>query len=498
METLDQLVKQRLTNLEAARSAGRDPYRTAFVRERTVREALERSEGDPPVRTAGRVTALRAHGKSTFADLKDSTGKIQLYFSQEALGEAYADLKALDVGDIIGVGGSRFATRTGEPTLKVGEWVLLAKALRPLPEKWHGLKDVETRYRKRYLDLAANPDSRRVFEVRGRLVRGIRRLLDERGFLEVETPIMQPVPGGAAGRPFRTRHAALGMDLYLRIAPELYLKKLLVGGFDRVYELGRTFRNEGISTRHNPEFTMLEVYEAYGDCRSMMALTEEVITALARELTGGLSVPFGGRAIDLTPPWKRVSFAELAAERCGMRPGDSLEAMVEKLRGAGALPKETPTKKLARNQIAKLILDWADRVTAQEAAAPVFVTEFFEIFSPLARSLPDKPGLADRFELFIGQLELANGYSELNDPIEQRRRFEASQALGDEQAQRVDEDFLEALEYGMPPAGGLGIGLDRLTMLLADRPTIRDVILFPTLRPDSGRVRQPGVEADAG
>ncbi len=488
MDNLDPLIQQRVTKLESVRKSGLDPYRTPFDRDGSLQEILARFAEEKNIRAAGRLTAVRAHGKSTFSDLRDQMGKIQLFFSENILGpDRYAELSNLDMGDVVAVSGACFTTKTGEPTLRVTSWALLAKALRPPPEKWHGLKDIELRYRKRYLDLLANSETRELFRQRSRMVSTIRRFLDERGFLEVETPMMQPLAGGAAGRPFKTRHNALGMDLFLRIAPELYLKRLLVGGLDKVYEINRNFRNEGLSTRHNPEFTMLEVYEAYGDCTSMMKLTEELVAAAARGTTGGLKIQWDGKEIDLTPPWRRVSFADLAAKRCGIAPTDSLEAMVEKLRAKGQLREIAEGAKLAKTQLAKLVMDWLDDLLAHEKGAPVFVTEFFEIFSPLAKSIPDKPGLADRFELFIGGLEVANAYSEQNDPIEQRRRLKASQELGGEQAQPVDEDFLEALEHGMPPAGGLGVGIDRLAMLLTGQPSIRDVILFPTLRPDADK-----------
>ncbi len=484
METLDQLIKQRLTKLKVAQQGGFDPYLTPFERDGSVGEILSAFSEEKQVRAAGRLTALRAHGKTTFGDLKDQSGRIQLYFSQEILGERYDSLEELDLGDIVALTGTCFKTKTGEPTLRISHWSLLAKSLRPLPEKWHGLKDVELKYRKRYLDLIANPEAAETFAMRSRIVSGVRRFLDGRGFMEVETPIMQPIPGGAAGRPFQTHHQALGMDLYLRVAPELYLKRLLVGGFDKVYELGRSFRNEGLSTRHNPEFTMLEVYEAYGSCASMMTLTEEMIAALTQELKGTLQIQWGDKSLDLTPPWKRVSFAELAQKKCGIKPEDSLEEMAEKLKAKGHLKGEA-VEKIPKNQLVNLIMDWVDEVTCQNEKSPVFVTEFFAPFSPLAKSLPKHPEIADRFELFIGGLEVANAYSEQNDPLEQRHRFESSQGLGSEQSQRIDEDFLEALEYGMPPAGGLGIGVDRLTMLLTQQTSIRDAILFPTLRPDT-------------
>ena len=505
METLEQLFNQRLTKLKAVRESGVDPYQTAFERDGSVQEILDRFQENQDFKVAGRLTALRGQGKIVFGDLKDQTGKIQLFFSEEILQEKYPLVTStLDLGDIVGVSGTAFTTSRGERTLRVKEWILLSKAFRPLPEKWHGLQDREIRYRKRYLDLLSNAEARDLFQKRSQVVSGIRRFLDERNFLEVETPMMQPIPGGAAGRPFETHHNALGMKLYLRIAPELYLKRLLVGGFDRVYELNRSFRNEGLSTRHNPEFTMLEVYEAYGNCASMMTLTEEMVTGLAQELHRSLRIPFGEKTIDLTRPWKRVSFAELAKKECGIKPTDSIADMVARLlkkRGGRSheIEKDTegvPTgikseqwtedklEKIPKNQLANLALRWLDELSLTEKSVPVFVTEFFEIFSPLAKSLPGKPGVADRFELFIGGMEVANAYTELNDPIEQRKRFLAQKEMGVEEAQVIDEDFLEALEYGMPPAGGLGVGIDRLTMLLTAQASIRDVILFPTLRPE--------------
>ncbi len=476
METLDQLRNQRVTKLEALRASGTDPYKTPFERDGSIGQFLEPFSEGKQLRVAGRLIALRAHGKSTFGDLRDQTGKIQLLFSQETLGDKYAQLEALDMGDILWVEGACVTTRTGEKTIRVSDWKLLAKALRPLPEKWHGLQKVELRYRQRYLDLVSNPETRKTFEARSHIVSGIRRFLDEKGFLEVETPMMQAIPGGAAGRPFVTHHNALDMDLYLRIAPELYLKRLLVGGFDKVYEINRNFRNEGLSTRHNPEFTMLEVYEAYGNCASMIEMTEELVTSLVQKLHGKLQVEFGGKVIDFTRPWKKVSFAKLVGEKFGITPGDSMEAMAKKIKkDAGAIPK---------NQLGRIVLESLDDMFEHEAGAPVFVTEFLKIFSPLAKSLPGQPHVADRFELFIAGIEVANAYSEQNDPLEQRQALVGSQELGGEQAQAVDEDFLEALEYGMPPAGGLGIGIDRLVMLLTGQPSIRDVILFPTLKPE--------------
>jgi len=488
METLDQLKQQRVTKLETLRKAGSDPYQTPFARGSTVAEILASFAEEKETRAAGRLTAIRTHGKNTFADLKDGTGRIQLFFSQERLGEEYAKLELLDLGDIIGAEGACVTTRTGEKSIRITGWQLLSKALRPLPEKWHGLHNVEIRYRQRYLDLLANAQTRKTFEQRSRIVSCLRRFLDGKGFLEVETPMMQPIPGGAAGRPFKTHHNALDMDLYLRIAPELYLKRLLVGGFEKVYEINRNFRNEGLSTRHNPEFTMLEVYEAYGNCATMMALTEEMVRFVAQKTLGTLKIQYGDQTIDLEKPWKRVSFAQLAKEKAGINPEDSLEDMVGKLFERGQIiPADTESfdsKKFSKNQIAKTVMLWLDTISSGELTAPVFVTDFFSILSPLAKSIPNRPAVADRFEFFMGGIEVANAYSEQNDPLVQRERLKASQELGGEQAQAMDEDFLEALEYGMPPAGGLGIGIDRLVMLLTGAPSIRDVILFPTLKPD--------------
>ncbi len=443
---------------------------------------MDRFQDGQTLRAAGRLTALRGQGKIAFGDLRDQTGKIQLFFSEEDLKEKYALVSdVLDLGDIVGVRGASFTTKRGERTIRVSEWSLLSKAIRPPPEKWHGLQNQELRYRKRYLDLLANPDSKEIFLKRTKLVSGIRRFLDGRGFLEVETPMMQPIPGGAAGKPFKTHHNALGMDLYLRIAPELYLKRLLVGGFDRVYELNRNFRNEGISTRHNPEFTMLEVYQAYGNCASMMELTEEMITTLAQELRGSLQFEFAGKPLDLTRPWSKFSFAQEMEKKYGIRPGDSVDEWAKKL-SANGIKLEIPVgKKLSRSWLLNFI---AELFEPESDKHPTFVVDYFAEFSPLAKSQPGKPELADRFELFIGGMEVANAYTELNDPIEQRKRLEAYADQAKEYSQTIDEDFLEALEHGMPPAGGLGIGIDRLSMLLTGQDSIRDVVLFPTLRPE--------------
>lgn len=427
---------------------------------------------------AGRIMAARLHGKSIFYDLKDSTGKIQAYIKEDALGsDSFSFIKSnVDIGDFVGVSGDTFKTRTGEPTIVVKTFKVLSKSLRPLPEKWHGLKDVETRYRQRYVDLIVNDEVKNTFIARSKIVSGIRRFLDSKGFLEVETPMMQSIPGGAAGKPFKTHHEALDIDLYLRIAPELYLKRLLVGGFEKVYEINRNFRNEGISIKHNPEFTMLEVYEAYSDCAGMMRLTEEMITSLAKEVAGKTEIEFNGRTIDLSR-WERVSFADLMREQFGIVPEDSPEEWIKKLRNKGIVIEG---KDVSRTQIINIV---GELVEPKAHNHPIFVVDMFREMCPLAKTKADNPSLTDRFELYMGGMEIANAYSELNDPIEQKARFiDEIKGAGDKR-RVMDEDFVTALEYGMPPAGGLGIGIDRLVMILTNSPSIRDVILFPQLKP---------------
>ena len=435
------------------------------------------------VTSAGRLTDKREHGKVIFIDIRDQEAKIQVYIKADVLGQETFELfSSLDIGDLLIVEGELFKTRTGEPTIKAEGLSLVSKSLRPLPEKWHGLKDVEIRYRQRYVDLIANPDVRKVFTQRAKVVSAIRGYLDKKGYLEVETPMMHPIPGGAAGRPFKTHHNEHDMDLYLRIAPELYLKKLLVGGFEKVYEINRSFRNEGVSTRHNPEFTMLEVYAAYSDCAGMMRLVEDLVVGTAQEVFGSLKFEFQGKAVDLTPPWKRYSFAEVVKEKFGIVPEDAAELMLEKLHKAGRALNE---KRLSRSQVARIV---EDLLQEEQDFSPAFFSDYFSILCPLAKNKPDNPHISERFELFIGGMEVANAYSELNDPIEQRQRLEeeVSEAKPDAGASRmVDEDFITALEYGMPPAGGLGIGIDRLVMILTNQPSIRDVILFPLLRPEA-------------
>jgi len=480
------LVWQRREKLARLRQAGEDPFQqTRYDRTHelaAIRRDFQSLTGKT-VRVAGRLIRRRRHGKATFADLQDGSGTIQLLFRVNQLGEEqYATLGELDDGDLIGAEGEVMETRSGEITVSVSGYILLAKALRPLPEKWHGLRDVELRYRRRYLDLISNEDARRVFEVRSRVIGSIRRFLDERGFLEVETPVMQAVAGGALARPFITHHNALGIDLHLRIATELYLKRLVVGGIDRVYEIGRVFRNEGMSTQHNPEYTLLEAYQAYADYRDIMELTESMVARAASEVLGTQTIVYQDREIDLTPPWKRVRLLESIAERANVGEEDMLSA--ESARGVCrrlGLPCDPDL------HLSTMVNNIFEEVVQPTLVQPTFVTDYPTAISPLAKARTDDSSLAERFEAFAAGMELANAFSELNDPEEQRRRFEEqakSRAAGDEEAHPMDEDFLMAMEYGMPPTGGLGIGIDRVVMLLTDVTSIRDVILFPQMRPE--------------
>ncbi len=476
MEEVNELIEQRHINLDKMKSRGMDPFGGVFKGVSGIASIKEAFEEGKEVRIAGRIMARREHGKSAFMDVKDRTERIQVYFRKDFLGDdAFENLKAVDIGDIIGVDGKLFLTRSGEKTLQVTSFKMMSKSLHPLPEKWHGLKDVETRYRQRYVDLIVNDAAREKFIRRITLIKNIRENLNGKGFLEVETPMMHPIPGGAAGKPFKTHHEALDMDLYLRIAPEIYLKKLLVGGLERVYELNRSFRNEGISTRHNPEFTMMEVYQAYSDCDGMMALTEDIIRSAAREILGTEKFMYQGREIDLTE-WKKVSFADLMYSNFGIRAEDPLEDWVAKLKKKGM---EIDGKKVSKTQIINIV---GELVEPEAGTHPVFVVDMFKELSPLAKEKPSAPGLVDRFELYMGGMEIANAYSELNDPIEQEKRFK-SQVEADPDAM-IDEDFLRALRYGMPPAGGLGIGIDRLAMILTDSASIREVVFFPHMRPE--------------
>jgi lysyl-tRNA synthetase class 2 len=467
----------RQAKLEELRQLGVDPYGGRFDGTIPIAEARERyREGESvEVRVAGRITNIRGKGKAAFLDLRDGSGRIQIYFQLNRLGEErFGVSKLLDLGDLVGVEGELEVTRTGELTVFATDFRILAKALLSPPEKWHGLRDKELRYRRRYVDLFSNPEVMETFLKRTRIVSRIRRFLEERGFVEVETPMMQSIPGGAAARPFVTHHNALEIDLYLRIAPELYLKRLLVGGMARVFEINRNFRNEGMSTRHNPEFTMIEVYQAYADYRVMMDLTEELIVALVDETQESRKVRYGELELDFTPPWPRRTFKELLEEHAGVRLGDA-DGLRAKARELQKAPEDDHPDYLAQQLF--------DEFVEPHLLQPTFVLDYPLTVCPLTKSTEHDPGLAARFELYIAGVECANAYTELNDPLEQERRF-LHQVGGEEERERLDADFLRALSYGMPPAGGLGIGIDRLCMVLTDSPSIRDVILFPLLRPE--------------
>jgi lysyl-tRNA synthetase class 2 len=491
MTELHELIRVRLEKLKALRERGVSPYPYRYDATHRSADLLERHAGletgasveGEKVSLAGRLMTVRLHGKSAFAHLQDAAGRIQVYVKLDAVGEAaYETFKLLEPGDLVGVRGYPFKTRTGEVTVHVEGFEVLCKSLHPLPEKWHGLTDVEARYRHRYVDLIVNADVRRTFEARSRVMSAVRRTLDEAGFLEVETPMMHPIPGGAAAKPFVTHHNALDMDLFLRVAPELYLKRLLVGGFERVYEINRNFRNEGISVKHNPEFTMLEAYQAYGDHEDMMALTERVISESCRAAGVPLKLKCGDVDLDLTPPYPRLPLLKALKDIGGI---DYATVTVDELkrRIAGTQMKVRHIESLSKAELAYLLFG---ELVEGKLVQPTFITEFPVEISPLAKAKRDDPALTERFELFMLGREMANGFSELNDPVDQRRRFEKQVELrkaGDEEGMFLDEDFIRALSYGMPPAGGVGIGMDRLLMVLTDSPSIRDVILFPLMRP---------------
>ncbi|HET9795892.1 MAG TPA: lysine--tRNA ligase [Thermoanaerobaculia bacterium] len=494
-----ELIRNRRKNLEAICALGHRPYPNFFPESRSVSAVVAEHEShDGPhleahpdrVATAGRVRALRTAGKAGFLDLWDGSSKIQIYVKRDVVGdEGFALYQLLDLGDWIGVEGPVFRTRAGELSIKAEKLSFLAKGLRPLPDKWHGLQNLEERYRRRYVDLVVNPDSRGVFERRAKIVSFLRRFLDARGYLEVETPMMQPIAGGAAARPFVTRHNALDMELYLRIAPELYLKRLVVGGIPRVYEINRNFRNEGISTRHNPEFTMLEFYQAYARAETLMALTEELFSEMAVVVTGSEETPWSGETISWKAPFARYTMREavLAFSRnhpkgpVGERELETADAL---LAAAQRIGTERPNR--FRGQKGKLLAEIFEAVAEDHLVQPTFIHEFPTEISPLSKQRPDAPEWVERFELYAGGMEIANGFSELNDPDEQARRFREqmeAKAGGDLEAMPYDHDYVEALEYGMPPTAGEGIGVDRVTMLFTDRSSIRDVILFPLMRP---------------
>lgn len=486
------LLIQRYEKAEALEKQGVKLYPNTFKKEIDIKEikdkygelANEELENiDQIFVIAGRIMAVRSFGKATFAHIQDQSEKIQIFLQQKDLGnEKYNFFKKLDIGDIIGVKGRPFKTKTGELTIHVLDFELVTKSLRPLPEKFHGLKDVEARYRQRYVDLIVNPSTREIFRTRTKILKLIRKFLDDRGFMEVETPMMQVIPGGATARPFETYHNALGMKLYLRIAPELYLKRLLVGGFERVYEINRNFRNEGISTQHNPEFTMLEFYMAYADYNDLFKITEEMFSSLAMEILGTQKITYQGHEIDLTPPWNKLSFYESLEKIGGLSKEDYMD-----YNRAKQLVNQLGENVKHYESLGKVQTKLFDLLVEPKLIQPHFIYHYPTEVSPLSRRNEQDPSITDRFELFIAGREMANAFSELNDPRDQRERFEEQvkeKAQGEEEAHFMDEDYIRALEYGMPPAAGEGIGIDRLVMLLTDSPSIREVILFPLLKPE--------------
>lgn len=488
MEHLSELEVRR-QKLDQLREQGIEPYPYRFEVSRSFAQIREQYEeklesgerSENSYRLAGRITGWRGKGKMTFLDLRDASGRLQAMVTVNNLGEeAYAQLKLLDIGDIVGISGQIAKTKMGELSIAATEIVLLSKSLRPLPEKYHGLTDVDLRYRQRYLDLIVNPEVKETFKIRSQVLNMIRSYLSERGFMEVETPMLHPIPGGAAARPFKTHHNALDMELYLRIAPELYLKRLIVGGFDRVFELNRNFRNEGMSTRHNPEFTMLELYQAYADYTDMMNLTEDLVSNLVQAIHGTDTISYQGQEVSFARPWKRMTMLEAVCEYAGCQPSD-----FESIEAAHAAAARAKVEVEKNAPIGKVLNDIFESVDSQ-LIQPTFITNYPREVSPLAKVHRDDPALTERFEFFITGREFGNAFSELNDPIDQKERFEAqlaAHAAGDEEAHVMDHDYVLALEHGMPPAGGLGIGIDRLVMLLTDSASIRDVLLFPHMRP---------------
>ena len=483
-EERDRLYQQRLAKLHGLREAGIDPYPARFDRADMAADVLAGFEAAPgrEVRVGGRVVGgIRRMGKATFLHLLDGSGRIQVYVKKDAVGEsAWALLDLVDVGDFVGVVGETMRTRTGEVTVQARELHMLSKSLRPLPEKWHGLQDVETRYRRRYLDLIANPEVMQVFRARSRIIHEVRNFLVERGFLEVETPVLQAIPGGGAARPFSTHYNALDRELHLRIALELYLKRCVIGGIERVFELGRNFRNEGVSLKHNPEFTMLEVYQAYADYEEIMRLTEELVSTVATRVLGSPAVTINGEAVSLAPPWERKPLRVAIYEATGIDYDEHPDA--ESLARAAL---EAGLRVQPGWSRGKLIDELLSTFVEPKITAPIFLTDYPLELSPLAKKREDRADVVERFEAFCGGMEIANAFSELNDPVDQRERFMAQIKLGaegDDETQPFDADFLEALEHGMPPTGGMGLGIDRLAMLLTGQDKIRDVILFPQLR----------------
>ena len=491
--TEDDLIQNRINKMERWRARGDEPFKYKFERSCTLAEAcaaLEEAESntddpdaiDLPVKVAGRIAAYRSQGKVAFADIRDESGKIQLFLRKNDLGDdAFEHLKDLDLGDFIGVEGTVFRTRRGEISVKATRYELLTKSLHPLPEKYHGLTDVETRFRQRYLDLISNPEVKDTFRKRIAIIQTMRDWLNERGFIEVETPMLHHIPGGATARPFITRHNTYNRDFYLRVAPELHLKRLIVGGFEKVFEINRCFRNEGVDTRHNPEFTTMELYEAYEDYLGLMDSTEEMLVAIIEQVNGSLQFEYQGETIDATPPWKRFTLFDAIREHAGidLEPLKDRRDEAAKVADGIGIPV---TKEMGYGKIVDEVM--SERVQPK-LVQPTFLYDYPLDISPLAKKKRGNPDLTERFQPFIGRLEVGNAFSELNDPIDQRERFMdqlQQREAGDDEAQYLDEDFINALELGMPPTAGLGIGIDRLAMLLTNQPNIREVILFPQLR----------------
>lgn len=481
---LERITEQRLDSLSRIRARGIDPYPHSYRPSHNIREAItlfeQQGEGSPDISLAGRIMSKRSMGKMSFLDIRDSSGRIQLSLRYDLLGrERYEFLQDIDIGDIIGAKGKLFRTRAGELTLEVSDFAMLCKSLRPLPEKWHGLADVEKRYRQRYLDLISNEESKSIFSLRSKIITAIRSFLDKQGYMEVETPVLQPHAGGALARPFVTHHHALDEDLYLRIALELHLKRLVVGGFDKVYEMGRVFRNEGISVKHNPEFTLLECYQAYSDYNDVMILVEEVLAHIAKEVLENTKLTCNGETIDLSIPWQRLHLREAIKNYCGIDFEDYPDAASLGSRMAEMGMEIDPSKGRGR-----LIDELLSTFVEPKLIQPTFLLDYPLEMSPLAKKKRGNNRLVERFEGFVGGREIANAFTELNDPVEQRDRFQQQlrEQTADEEMEIADEDFLEALEYGMPPTGGLGMGIDRLVMLFANQQSIREVILFPQLK----------------
>ena len=483
-QDVNELMQVRRNKMQSFIDKGIEPFGRRYDVTHHAQELLDQFETlgeEKVVRMAGRLMAVRGHGKASFTVVEDLSGKIQAYFRLDNLGEEkYAEFKLLDIGDIVGVEGTLFKTHRGEITIKVTDFSILAKSLRPLPEKFHGLKDVETRYRQRYLDLIVNPDVRQTFIARTKIIKSIRSYLDERGFLEVETPVLSPIAGGANARPFITHHNALDIDMYLRIATELYLKRLVVGGLERVYELGRVFRNEGIDIRHNPEFTSIEIYQAYADYNDLMDVTEGIVRQAAIDACGSTKITYEGTEIDLSS-FRRVTMNDAVAEVTGK---DFSKA--QSVEEARAMADELGVPTEGKNSIGEIMYEVFDEKVESTLIQPTFVTQYPTEVSPLSKRNKENPAFTDRFEAFVYGRELANGFSELNDPIDQEQRFidqQKARENGDDEAHMMDHDYITALEYGLPPTGGLGIGIDRLVMFLTDSPSIRDVLLFPTMKP---------------